>query len=61
MGKIFFVKISANINIILKKYLAYSLVFQHVLCCKLVKSQNNLKLKVRTDFPNVWGEYIQIA
>ena len=22
-----------------------------------MKSQNNLKLKVRTEFPNVWGEY----
>ena len=26
-----------------------------MLCCKIGKSQNNLKL--RTDFPNVWGEY----
>ena len=29
-----------------------------MLCCKIIKSQNNLKLKVRTEFPNVWGEYI---
>ena len=28
-----------------------------MLCCKIIKSQNNLKLKVRTEFPNVWGEY----
>ena len=28
-----------------------------MLCCKIVRSQNNLKLKVRTEFPNVWGEY----
>ena len=29
---------------------------RHVLCCKII-SQNNLKLKVRTQFPDVWGEY----
>ena len=28
-----------------------------MLCCKIIKSLNNLKLKVRTEFPNVWGEY----
>ena len=28
-----------------------------MLCCKIIKSPNNLKLKVRTEFPNVWGEY----
>ena len=26
------------------------------MCCA-VKSLNNLKLKVRNEFPNVWGEY----
>ena len=26
------------------------------MCCAL-KSLNRLKLKVRTEFPNVWGEY----
>ena len=28
-----------------------------MLCCKIIKSPNNLKLKVRTEFPNVWREY----
>ena len=28
-----------------------------MLCCKFIKSQRNLKLKVRTVFQNVWGEY----
>ena len=26
-----------------------------MLCCKIIKSPNNLKLKVRTEFPYVWG------
>ena len=28
-----------------------------LLCHKIITSQNNLKLKVRTEFSNVWGEY----
>ena len=27
------------------------------MCCKFIKSQRNLKLKVRTVFQNIWGEY----
>ena len=26
-------------------------------CYKIIKRENDLKLKVRTEFPNVWGEY----
>ena len=28
-----------------------------LLLCKIVKSQIDLKLKARSEFPNVWGEY----
>ena len=38
----------------LMKYLVHRL---HVLCCQIIKSQIDLKLKARSEFPNVWGEY----
>ena len=28
-----------------------------LLSCKVIKSRSNLNVKVRTEFPNVWGEY----
>ena len=31
--------------------------FQHDLCCKIIKSEIDLKLKARSEFSNVWGEY----
>ena len=33
--------------------------FQQDLCCKVIQSQIDLKLKVRGEFPNVWREYTQ--
>ena len=27
------------------------------MCYKIIKSQKDLKLKARSKFPNVWGEY----
>ena len=29
-----------------------------IIYCKVIRSRIDLKLKVRTEFPNVWGEYI---
>ena len=52
MGKLFFV-ITLPKSSILVKDLVHSL----FLSCKLIKSHRNLKLKVRTVFQNVWGEY----
>ena len=46
MGKLFLL-ITLTKSGIFVKYLAHSF----VLTC------NNLKLKVKTEFPNVWGEY----
>ena len=39
----------------LMKYLVHRLLF--VLCCQIIKSQIDLKLKARSEFPNVWGEH----
>ena len=33
----------------------------NVLCCKVIKSQIDLKLKARSEFPNVWGEYKNLS
>ena len=35
----------------------YTDYLRHVLCCKIIKTQIDLKLKARSEFPNVWGEY----
>ena len=38
-------------------FIWYTDYFQHDLCCKIIKSEINLKLKARSAFSNVWGEY----
>ena len=30
---------------------------KHDLCCKIIKSEIELKLKARSELPNLWGEY----
>ena len=39
---------------IFMKYSVYSLVLT---CIEIIKSHNKWKLKIRTEFPDVWGEY----
>ena len=53
-----------NLNINLCYNLAKTWQFNEIfstqitfLCCKIVESQIDLKVKTRSDFPNVWGEY----
>ena len=35
----------------------YTALFLHILCCKVIRRRIDLKLKVRTEYPTVWGEY----
>ena len=37
--------------------LVYTDYFQPDLCCKIIKSEIDMKLKARSEFSNVWGEY----
>ena len=55
LGKIFSALIWGGSGMLVK-YFIHSM-FWHALCCKIIRSQIDLKLKTRTEFPNVCGEY----